>query len=213
MFQKPNTILKHRVHPFGLLASGLIVLVLLTSLTGMWHYQYELSHTSQPASPASAVGYTATNNKAGGLQNGTQNVAAGSAQANKTNISKSKVASGYRAASTATPANPAGLGSSSPTVVEVSLGVNGSYKGKVTLSSSSNQCDVLSEARRTGLISSLDMRYNSQYKTYAVYVINDIGDSNSVWWTYQVNGKSPPYGCGYTAVHGGDSVNWQYVKG
>jgi hypothetical protein len=108
--------------------------------------------------------------------------------------------------------SPGSGGSSSLTFVAVSLSVNGVYMGKATLASTSNQCDVLSEALNAGLISNLDMRYNSQYKTYAVYVINNTGDSNAIWWTYQVNGKSPPYGCSSTAVHSGDSVNWQYVK-
>jgi hypothetical protein len=57
------------------------------------------------------------------------------------------------------------------------------------------------------------MRYNSQWGTEGVYVVNGIGDPNVVWWTYTVNGSAPPYGCGYVTVHDGDSVNWRYVKG
>jgi hypothetical protein len=63
LFQKLNTILKRRTHPFGLLAGSLAVLVLLTALTGMWHYQYEIDHATKAPVPASSVGYIKTSDK------------------------------------------------------------------------------------------------------------------------------------------------------
>ena len=96
--------------------------------------------------------------------------------------------------------------------VTASLSVNGVTKGSVELASGSNQCSVLTQGLSAGLISDLDMRYSSQYGTQAVYVIDGVGDSKNIWWTFTVNGKSPPYGCSKISVNNGDSVNWKYVK-
>lgn len=96
--------------------------------------------------------------------------------------------------------------------VTVNLSVNGSNKGSLSLSPAANQCDVLSSALASGIISSLEMRYNSNFGSMGVYVIDGLGDSSSVWWTYTVNGKSPPLGCSGIKVHPGDNINWQYVK-
>lgn len=217
MFQKLKTILKRRAHPFGLLAGSLSTLLLLTALTGMWHYQYELDHPSQPA-PAAAINYSKTGAKAASLAPaGVQNTSAVAGQA--TTVSKPGAATTNQVVSVSTTSKSgdslvaSGITSSPVANITVSLSVNGSYKGQATLPGSSNQCDVLSAALQEGIISDLDMRYNAQYKTYAVYVIDGIGESDAVWWTYAVNGKSPPLGCSNTAVHGGDSVNWQYIKG
>lgn len=98
------------------------------------------------------------------------------------------------------------------TEVTTTLYVNGSLKGAVVLAAGSNHCDVLLEAYESGVISSLNMKYYSGLKSYGVYVIDGIGDSNSIWWTYTVNGKSLPYGCSHAMVLSGDSVEWKYVK-
>lgn len=219
MYHKLTTIFTQRVHPYVLLACGLILLVLLTGLTGMWHYRYELDHLSGPP-PVVAMGYAKTSAKTASLQQaGAQGAAAESGQAGGTGASQSDAAAASQAVSSAaqaenaSPAAAGGVSSSAAANVAVSLSVNGSYKGQVALPGSSNQCEVLSSALQEGVIGSLDMRYNTQYRTYGVYVIDGIGDSDSVWWTYVVNGKSPPLGCSHTAVHSGDSVNWQYIKG
>jgi hypothetical protein len=114
---------------------------------------------------------------------------------------------------TSTPGNTSTANAPAPTTpIEVSLTINDTYAGKVALPDGKNQCDVLQEALADNIINSLDMRYSSQYKTYAVYVINGVGDSGSVWWTYKVNGISPPLGCANVKAHDGDSVTWEYVK-
>ena len=99
-----------------------------------------------------------------------------------------------------------------PVTASVALSVNGVAKGSVSLTQGSNHCNVLSAALNPGLISSLDMRYSSQYNTNAVYKINGQGDANNIWWTFRVNGASPPYGCSRLLVKNGDQVNWQYVR-
>lgn len=99
-----------------------------------------------------------------------------------------------------------------PTTLDVKLSVNGAYAGTLSLSPGANQCDVLSLALQKGLISSLDMRYSSAQKSMGIYKINGIGDPDSIWWVYTVNGKSPPLGCSGIKVGDGDSVNWKYIK-
>jgi hypothetical protein len=215
LFHKLTAILKRPVHPYALLAGGLTVLILVTALSGMWHYQYELAHRSEP--PAPIVAKAAIKGASTPSSDDSPSIPAqsettptsqpGAKPTTPTTKASNQSATAPAQSSVASP--PA----SSPAMVTVSLSVNGEPKGGVTLASSSNQCQVLSSAFSSGVLSNLDIRYNTQYKTYAVYVINGIGDSNAVWWTYTVNGKSPPYGCSGTAVHGGDTVNWQYVKG
>ncbi|MBP6041931.1 DUF4430 domain-containing protein [Candidatus Saccharibacteria bacterium] len=99
-----------------------------------------------------------------------------------------------------------------PVTASVALSVNGVAKGSVSLTQGSNHCNVLTAALNAGLINSLDMRYSSQYNTNAVYKINGQGDANNIWWTFRVNGASPPYGCSRLLVKNGDQVNWQYVR-
>lgn len=96
--------------------------------------------------------------------------------------------------------------------LSVKLSVNGNFAGSLSLSAGANQCEVLSSALRAGLISGLDMRYSSAQKSMGVYKINGIGNSDSVWWVYTVNGKSPPLGCSGIKVNNGDTVNWKYIK-
>lgn len=95
--------------------------------------------------------------------------------------------------------------------LKVNLTVNGSGAFPVEVSSGANQCDVLSQALAIGKIQSLNMRFNSDMGTYAVYQINGIGKDNSVWWTYKVNGQSPQQGCSYVKVNNGDNSEWSYI--
>lgn len=99
-----------------------------------------------------------------------------------------------------------------PATITVSLTINDTFKGNVSLTEGSSQCDVLQQALADGLIGSLDMRYSSRYKTFGVYIIDGIGGNNAVWWTYKVNDKSPPVGCSSVKAHDGDSVLWEYQK-
>lgn len=94
---------------------------------------------------------------------------------------------------------------------QVSLSINGEASFSVEVPEGSNQCDVLSRALDQGKISSLNMRYDSNYGTYAVYQINEIGKENSVWWVYKVNGQSPSQGCSYIKVNNSDNIEWKYV--
>lgn len=95
--------------------------------------------------------------------------------------------------------------------VKVSLSVNGSPVGQIDMKSNQNHCDVLSEALSQKKIKSLDMRYNKDFKTSVVYLINGIGKKDSVWWGFKINSKSPDQGCSYINVKNGDSSDWSYL--
>lgn len=97
-------------------------------------------------------------------------------------------------------------------VTQVQLQINGSTVGSVTIEPGQNHCDVLTTAQTSGIIHSLDMRWNEALKTYGVYGINGIGDPNTVNWVYEVNGKSPPMGCSLTKPAANDVINWKYLK-
>ncbi|VVA44128.1 conserved exported hypothetical protein [Candidatus Roizmanbacteria bacterium] len=97
------------------------------------------------------------------------------------------------------------------TSITISLSVGGSTVGSFNIPQDSNQCDVLTQALSQGKIQSLNMRYNSDFGTNAVYQINGIGKENAVWWGFKVNGQSPSQGCSYIKVNNGDSVLWEYV--
>lgn len=99
----------------------------------------------------------------------------------------------------------------STTLEQVHLSINGSSSFNVVVNKDSNQCDVLSKALEQGKISSLNMRYDKTYETYAVYQINGIGKENSVWWVYTVNGQSPSQGCSYIKTNNGDNIEWKYI--
>lgn len=96
-------------------------------------------------------------------------------------------------------------------ITQVNLTINGSSGFTVLINDGGNQCDVLSKALADGKISSLNMRYDSNYGTYAVYQINGIGKENSVWWTYTVNGQSPNQGCSYVKIKNNDNIEWKYI--
>ncbi|KKP51283.1 MAG: hypothetical protein UR42_C0018G0001 [Candidatus Roizmanbacteria bacterium GW2011_GWA2_33_33] len=95
--------------------------------------------------------------------------------------------------------------------LKVSLSIGGSSVGTIDLSNGVNQCDVLSQALSQGKIQSLNMRYNNDLGTNAVYQINSVGKENSVWWTFKVNGQSPSQGCSYIKVNNADNVEWDYL--
>ena len=107
----------------------------------------------------------------------------------------------------------------SPTVVptkteqkiKVSLSINGLSVGQVDMTSDQNQCDILTQALVQKKIKSLDMRYNQDFKTSVVYLVNGIGKKDSVWWGFKINGKSPDQGCSYINVKNGDSTDWSYL--
>lgn len=96
--------------------------------------------------------------------------------------------------------------------VTVSLNIEDNFAGKVTLPAGGNHCDVLTQALKDGIISSLEMRYSEAHKSYGVYVINGVGNSSNIWWAYKVNGRSPPLGCSHIKVNSGDSIKWEYVN-
>lgn len=209
MFHKLTRILQPQVRPFGILTVGLAIVTLLTALGGVWHYQSEIVQRTTSVNLAKA-GVTSIS--------GTQSTSSSSAlsapkSTSNPSVSNPEKSSENQSSGTVVPRQSAASGSlPSPGTVSVSLSVNGIHKGSVALPSTSNHCDVLAHALTDGLISSLIMPYSSQYKTYGVYVIDGIGEAGTVWWTYQVNGKSPPFGCSLQTVHDGDSVNWQYIK-
>lgn len=95
--------------------------------------------------------------------------------------------------------------------LNVKLSINDSAAANVTVPQGANQCDVLTAALAQGVLSSLQMYYNSTYKTYGVYIINGQGSHDVVWWAYTVNDRSPPVGCSNVQVSGGDNINWEYT--
>lgn len=109
------------------------------------------------------------------------------------------------------PVQPTPTGSIDSTKLTVSLSIAGSSVGSFEIPQGSNQCDVLTQALSQGKIQSLNMRYNSDMGTNAVYQINGVGKENSVWWTFKVNGQSPSQGCSYIKTNSGDSVLWEYI--
>lgn len=95
--------------------------------------------------------------------------------------------------------------------LQVNILINNNTEFSVLLEPGSNQCDVLSKALEQGKISSLNMRYDDNLKTYAIYQINGLGKENSVWWVYEVNGQSPSQGCSYIKASEGDQIKWRYI--
>lgn len=95
--------------------------------------------------------------------------------------------------------------------VTVNITINGGEQFSLELNSENNHCDALSEALNKGKISSLKMEYNSALGSYGVYEINGLGQDGQVWWVYEVNGKSPPFGCSQVKVKDGDQIKWNYI--
>lgn len=209
MFSKLIKILQPQVRPFGLLTAGLVVVGLLTALGGVWQYQTEIvqANTSTKFTKAGAGSISAVQSPSSGSALRTPKF-----NPDPTARKPQNTTAQPNSATLVPGPSDASSSLASPGMVLVSLSVNGIHKGSVALLGTSNHCDVLTHALTNGLISNLVMPYNSQYKTYGVYVVDGIGEVGAVWWTYQVNGKSPPFGCSLQTVHDGDSVNWQYIK-
>ena len=208
-----SKVLKVKVPPVAILINGLVAVGLITALGGLLHYGSEIK--SYEAASAET------------LKEQTEQLTPNSKDADKktsanqasSNDSSSRNINGSSHTTSASPGGPASTtySGSSPvhsktSYVKVSLSVNGSPKGSVTLKSTANQCQVLTQAKAQNVISSLVMKYNESLNSYGVYVIDGIGRTDQVYWTYTVNGKPPPFGCSYITVHGGDSINWKYIN-
>jgi len=94
---------------------------------------------------------------------------------------------------------------------KINVSITGISGFELSIAQGANHCDVLSTALSQGKISSLNMKYDENLKTYAIYQINGLGKENSVWWVYEVNGQSPSQGCSYIKVNNGDKIEWKYI--
>lgn len=132
------------------------------------------------------------------------------------------VAAGYylfRSSSKAESPKPAEIETTAPNTenvsVELSLKTSSSAtedtQVKVDLPAGSDHCEVLKKALEQGKIKGLDMRYQEEYKTNGVFVINGIGKSDSPWWVYKINGADAPLGCSEIKVAQGDKILWEYL--
>jgi hypothetical protein len=123
-------------------------------------------------------------------------------------------ATGGNTSSSAITANPSpsptAIPTTAPVLEQVFLSINGGTVLSIDVSSGANQCDVLNAALSQGKIQSLNMRYNQDMQTYAVYQIDGVGKESAVWWVYKVNNTSPSQGCSYVKAHTGDSIIWEY---
>lgn len=107
--------------------------------------------------------------------------------------------------------NPTPIPTNTTPTFQVNFSITGSPNLTVDIPEGSNQCDVLSKALEQGKIQSLNMRYDKNLETYAVYQINGLGKENTVWWVYTVNGQSPSQGCSYIKANSGDNIEWKYI--
>jgi hypothetical protein len=99
--------------------------------------------------------------------------------------------------------------------VDLSLKTSGSASEsaamKVELPTDSDHCEVLKKALEQGKITGLDMRYQEEYQTNGIYVINGIGKPDSPWWVYKINGSDASLGCSQIKVAPGDKILWEYL--
>jgi hypothetical protein len=207
---------KIRFNRYVLLFGSLIAVTLLTALGGMLHYSHELDSQliSAKNAPIIKISTAPSSNKASSTNSSTSSGSAGTTtgkssgtqQINASLSQQSPTQAPQYASPASTPSSP------QPSTVQVTLAVNDQVKGVVALSSTSNQCDLLNQAYAQGILTELDMRYNSELKTYGIYRIDNIGDPNTVTWTYTVNGKPPQFGCSYIKVQNSETVNWQYLN-
>ena len=159
----------------------------------------ETTNTPQPAQKAPAAGQTTPKK-----QTTTADKAASAPQSPES------------AAPSVTPSGPSMAEATAAEPVQkftAYLSINSNYKGAVGVEAGSNQCDVLAQALKDGVIQSLDMRYNKDFKTQGIYIIDGQGDSKIINWVYTVNDNQVPFGCSKAYVQNNDKVNWQYVGG
>ncbi|MCA9349898.1 DUF4430 domain-containing protein [Candidatus Saccharibacteria bacterium] len=97
-----------------------------------------------------------------------------------------------------------------PTTLAVKLQINLDPVIQLSVTDQINQCDLLNQAFTQGKLTELNIRYFSEYSSLGVLSINGIGNPNQVYWTYKVNGVSPPLGCSQVLVKSGDFVFWEY---
>lgn len=207
---------KVKIPPFAMLISGLVIVGLLTAIGGIVDYNSQLNSRVTPVE--NLVQQTTGLNQ----ENQPEQNKTSSTQDSSSDPEQTPGETGSPGSYATTPIATSGGGSSSSSggslsnnktsYIKVFLSVSGNPKGSVTLKSTANQCQVLSHAKAQGLINSLDMRYNQGLGSYGVYVIDGVGRTDQVYWTYTVNGKPPPLGCSYIKVRNGDSVNWQYIN-
>lgn len=195
--------------PYLVIICGLGILLLCTSLPGIAYYNKTLQEKTKPQNQQqeSATGQTEKVVKNQESTNPTTSAGDPDSKFSESSISEKPA--------TTIPSSPTATNTSEVQVsqnLKVMLSINSVSKGTISMTAGSNQCQVLGQALQQGFIQSLDMRYSEQYKTMAVYVINGLGESNEIWWTYSVNGKPPPFGCSKMTVRNGDQVNWWYVK-
>ncbi|MFI5271097.1 MAG: DUF4430 domain-containing protein [Candidatus Saccharimonadales bacterium] len=207
---------KLRFNRYVILIGSLTAVTLLTALGGMLEYSHELDSqlVSAKNTPIIKTIAAPSPNKTGTTNSVGNSNSAGSIPGKsitsqqlitRPNQQLPAQPSQYSSPTSATT-------STQPSTVQVTLDINGKTKGVVSLPITSNQCDLLSQAYNQGILGELDMRYSSQFGTEGIYSIDGMGDPNSIWWTYTVNGKAPPFGCAYVKVQNGETVNWQYVK-
>lgn len=95
--------------------------------------------------------------------------------------------------------------------ITVNLSINNAENLEVSVPNGADTCEVLKKALDQSKIVNLKMKYSEEFKTFSVYKINDLGKEDSVWWTFEVNGKAPPAGCSLVKVNQGDKINWKYL--
>ena len=86
-------------------------------------------------------------------------------------------------------------------------------KTKVTMNKGQTVFDVLNKVCRDNNIQ-LETSYTPTYASYYVEGINylyEFDAGNLSGWTYQVNGKTPNYGCSSFRISDGDEITWQYT--
>lgn len=130
--------------------------------------------------------------------------------------SKAKPKAGPSVAPTPTATTPPPSHTPTPVTVPtqqiiVEISIDGGSSFSLSLQQGKNHCDALSQALSEGKISSLNMQYNSSLGSFGVYQINGLGKEGQVWWVYEVNDKSPPFGCSQVQAKDGDKVKWKYI--
>jgi len=210
-------LLKKQINPPPALivTTGIFAVMLITAIGGIANYSSEINQKlsdidSANSSPQTKITQAQeasqqTLSKDTSSQNSSNTTSSDDAPANKPGTDSVRTTESANSGTTPTsPSNP-----KVPKSISVNLSISGSFAGVVSVKSGSNYCQVLNDALAQGIIWKLDMRYNSQFGTYGVYVINNIGDANTVRLVYQVNGQSPPVGCTHLKAQNNDSVNWK----